>query len=185
MRRRSLALFAALAVAICAAPPARATLIRTVDLDALSSSADRIFRGSCVAVEATTASVAGTLVPATDYTFEVSEPLKGALGRLVTFRQVGVPGGGPRDLGRLGGLPVYAVGREYLLFLLPRSGAGLTSPSGAGQGAFAIEGNEARALSPRTIVGLPSDPSRPHAPTVRYDSLRDAVLDRLAREVTP
>ncbi len=122
--------------------------IRAADPDAqvtaalieLARSAERIFRGSCVEAKAETLELAGGRIAVTRYTFEVREHLKGpSSSPSLTFLQVGSPSGGERDLGRLAGLPVYRTGTEFVLFLLPESRAGLTSPSGAGEAAFTVD----------------------------------------------
>src|SRR5262245_41555356 len=104
----------------------------------LTASAARVFRGECVAAGAGTVDVAGARLPPTTYTFRVREHLKGRPHATITFRQLGAPGGGPRDLGRLADLPTYAPGSEYVLFLLPASRVGLTSPAGAAEGALLV-----------------------------------------------
>jgi len=128
---------AALSIA-CIAGAAGAAVMNSAPFASLVPSAERIFRGSCVAANPVVVHVAGARIPATEYTFQVSDPIAGcATGNLV-FRQVGRPGGGPMDLGALVGLPTYVPGREYVLLLVPPSRAGLCSPAGAGAGAFQI-----------------------------------------------
>lgn len=140
-------------------------------VDDLTSSASRIFRGICERVDTSSVAVAGARLPMTTYTFRVSERLKGSGGARLTFHQIGTPSGGPSDLGTLAGLPVYSVGHEYLLFLLPECRAGLTSPAGAAQGAFEILGERARALR-----DVPGDP-----PLDSYKNLREKILRRVRR----
>lgn len=140
-------------------------------LDDLATSASRIFRGICETVDTGSVVVAGARLPMTTYTFRVSERLKGSGGARLTFHQIGAPGGGPSDLGTLAGLPVYSVGHEYLLFLLPESRAGLTSPAGAAQGAFEILDEKARSLR-----DVPGDP---HLDS--YKNLRHEILRRVSR----
>jgi hypothetical protein len=117
--------------------PASSTLAR------LAGRAERVFRGRCLAAEIGTAEYAGTRIAATTYTFEVSEYLKGGGPGTLTFRQVGTPARELNDLGRVGGLPVYLPGTEYVIFLLPASRAGLTSPAGAARGVFLVSGDQA------------------------------------------
>jgi hypothetical protein len=158
----------------------------------MARSAGRVFRGHCATRAVSTIEVAGARLPVTTYTFRVGEHLKGGGGRTVTFRQVGTPEGGPRDLGRLVGLPVYAPGTEYVLFLLPPGRAGTTSPAGAAEGAFLVSGDQVVSL--RGAAERPS-PEPPTAPAARaaaapaaapspagaeelsYEALRRAVLD--------
>jgi hypothetical protein len=167
---------------------AHAWAILPTTLGDLTASAGRIFWGQCVAAKAETLQVAGAHIPVIIYTFRVSEYLKGAGPNTITFRQVGTREGGPRDLGRLAGLPVYVPGTEYVLFLLPESSAGLTSPAGAGQGAFVVSDGQVRGVHRGVGVPGPSAPidpgsqaAPPKAETMSYEELRRAVLDHLSR----
>jgi hypothetical protein len=175
---------------LCAAGAGARTHVPATLAD-LASSAATVFRGRCVAAEVETADVAGARVPVTVYTFDVADPLKGAPGRTITFRQVGAPEGGPRDLASHVGLPAYTPGLEYVLFLLPESGAGLTSPAGAGEGAFLVVGEEVHGVPAGPVppaattraAGAPAgrpEASRPPE-TMSYEALRRAVLDHVGR----
>jgi hypothetical protein len=135
----------------------------------MTRSAARVFRGHCVEAAPETVVLGGARFTVTRYTFRVGEHLKGRGGSTVTFRQLGLPGGGPRDLAVLVGLPRYAPGAEYVLFLLPESGAGLTSPAGATAGAFVVRDG--------SVVQV-GDPSASQA---TYESLRRQVLDEARR----
>src|SRR5262245_65586538 len=90
--------------------PALARTAKPATVAEMTTSAERVFRGHCTAVTVGTVDVAGARLPATTYTFHVDEHLKGRKVRTVTFRQLGTPDGGPRDLGRLAELPAYAAG---------------------------------------------------------------------------
>ncbi len=133
---------------LLASAPATAATRRASTVAELTSASARVFRGVCESVEVGEVTLAGARVPATTYTFRLSDTLKGRAGRTVTFRQAGVPAGGAADLGRLAGLPVYAPGHDYLLFLLPEGRLGLTSPAGAAEGAFEILAGAAVPLGP-------------------------------------
>src|SRR5213592_387270 len=85
------------------------TLMPTTVAD-LTRSAAHVFRGQCVAAQVGTAEIAGARIPVTTYTFRVREHLKGVGPDTLTFRQIGTPKRGPRDLGRLAGLPGASVG---------------------------------------------------------------------------
>lgn len=160
------------AILLCLLAPATATATaatrRASSVAELTAASARVFRGTCESVEIGAVSLAGARIPVTTYTFRLSEALKGGGGRTVTFRQAGVPGGGAADLGRLAGLPVYAPGHDYLLFLLPEGRLGLTSPAGAAEGAFEIVAGAA--------VPLGSSAGRPARPwkDLRLDVLREA-----------
>jgi hypothetical protein len=100
------------------------------------------------------------------------------------FRQVGTPDGGPRDLGRLVGLPIYATGTEYVLFLLPESAARVTSPAGAGDGAFIVSGDAVRGVHADAFTPAPRAAGASDATAIdsmSYDELRRAVLTELGR----
>lgn len=154
----------------------------------LAQSAARVFRGHCARARTSTIVVGGARLAATTYTFAVREHLKGSRRRRVTFRQVGAPGGGPRDLGGLVGLPTYVPGTEYVLFLLPRGSAGLTSPAGAAEGAFVVREGNVRALRGGRVAGAgaglrtASPSAESSAPeTLSYEALRRAVREALVR----
>jgi len=181
--RVRLAMVLTLTVASAQAGPMAMTVPR-VTLPGLTASAGRIFRGVCLSAEVGTVEYAGARIAATTYTFDVRESLKGGSGRTVTFRQVGTPGGGARDLGRAAGLPVYAPGGEYVIFLLPESKARLTSPAGASRGALLVSGEDVvvppdlAGLTPTPLRGLHSEPI-PSGERVPYRSVRDAILASL------
>jgi hypothetical protein len=152
----------------------------------MTRSAAHVFRGQCVSAVAGTADVAGARIAVTTYTFRASEHLKGRGKGTMVFRQVGTADGGPRDLGRLVGLPVYAPGTEYVLFLLPESTAHVTSPAGAGDGAFVVVGDAVRGVhaDPGAPVGrgAATNVDGPTAlDTMPYETLRQAVLAESGR----
>ena len=115
---------------------AAATTILPLDLAALTSAADRVFKGTVVA---TRSGRDGRGLPATWTTFAVEESLKGTLPRTIEIKQIGTDA--PLADGaiyRVPALPHYQVGDEVILFLHPDSAAGFTSPVGLGQGRFRI-----------------------------------------------
>jgi hypothetical protein len=167
------------AYARMATPPPLATMVRD---------AARIFRGHCMSARPDTIEIAGARLPVTVYRFRVGEHLKGGAAHTVTFRQLGAAGGGRRDLGRLVGLPVYAPGSEYVLFLLPASAVGMTSPAGAGDGAFAVEGEQVRGVrahpesaSPTSHAAQTIGAAIAPGEAMSYESLRGAIRAELAR----
>jgi len=134
-------------------------------VQSFAQSSARIFRGRCVAAEPVAVRIPGGTVAATRYSFDVVEGLKGVAGtRRTSFVQVGDRAGGPRDLCRLAGLPTYTPGSEYVLFLLPESQRGLTSPAGAAEGAFLVAGDR--------MVWLPGA----HGATLRARPIRGPRL---------
>lgn len=152
---------------------AAATMQTSAGVSTMTAGAARVFRGHCESATTEIVEVAGAHLPVTTYTFRVAEHLKGKAVHTVTFRQVGRPDGGPRDLGRLAGLPVYAPGTEYVLFLLPASRIGLTSPAGAADGAFVVRGKRVHRMA-GARPGPRRDTDDAEEPT-SYESLRKAV----------
>lgn len=146
----------------------------TFSVAELTKSAERIFRGRCVAAQPATADLKGRPLAATAYTFDVSDYLKGNGPRRLTFRQVGTPARETSDLGRIAGLTVFSPGVEYVVFLRPESKAGLTSAAGRGRGVLLVTGE--------TVQAADSDgrTPAPGAETIPYQALRRAVLQVLA-----
>lgn len=161
--RRGTAVAAVLVLAALAClPAAAATAAGSLEtVTELARSADRVFRGRCLEVTEGEAVVGGVRLPVTVYTFRVLDPIEGASGDTLSFRQVGRPQGGPGDLGELAGLPRYEPGGEYVLFLLPDSRAGLTSPAGAAEGAFTIDGDRAVQIPAAHALGRPAAAGNP------------------------
>ena len=120
-----------------------AASVRLANLRDLVEQADRIFVGTCLSVE----SKVTNNIPFTTYTFEVVEQIKGVNTDTVTVRQFGLTK--PMPLGEglalapiIQGMPQYKERHEYLLFLVPESPIGLSSPAGLFQGAFVSTGTE-------------------------------------------
>ncbi len=118
-----------------------------MNLAEMSSAADRVVVGICTAREEgeLPSSPGGPPVRFTQYTFQVTDNLKGNAGQTLTIRQVrlggrSIPGAGEPPL-RSGRplLPDYQPGQEVLLFLGPDSSLGLTSPVGLDQAVFDVE----------------------------------------------
>src|SRR5688572_31486886 len=76
-------------------------------------------------------------------TFEVREVLKGSIGPTHEIKQVG--GALPDDSlqYRVLGVPSFAEGESYVVFLAGKSSAGFSSPMGLSQGRFRIQGEKA------------------------------------------
>ncbi|MBI3940047.1 MAG: hypothetical protein HY315_04375 [Acidobacteria bacterium] len=141
--RYFLFLLALLAVGI----PAYATSVRAVELDELVGSSDQIFLGRVVEVRQGT--LAGFDLNYTEYTFAVSDWIKGGSGDTLKVRQLGRGAGAPV----LPGIPAYKKGAEILLFIHRPSRIGLTSPVGMDQGYYPVEkdGNGDRTVHLRTM----------------------------------
>ncbi|NIR51917.1 hypothetical protein GWO43_25420 [candidate division KSB1 bacterium] len=114
------------------------------NLKELVTIADRVFIGKCISVQGTEVQLSGGKIYATEYTFEVSESLKGSVGDVITFRQYGLSK--PKQVGdelmyygKIPAMPTYNENEAYMLFLGRDSKLGLTSPVGLFQGAFSIQ----------------------------------------------
>ena len=115
-------------------PPLEATSVRIVNLEEMVQQADRVFRGRCLSVRSVEA-VSG--FPAVEYTFEVTEGVKGTrTGESMVFRQLQANRNGLRGIA---GIPVYKEGQDLLVFLHGDSRLGLTSPVGFSQGVFRVQ----------------------------------------------
>ncbi|MFQ5674599.1 MAG: hypothetical protein ACE5G1_01775 [bacterium] len=120
-----------------------ATTVRHYDLLGIVAKSERIFVGKCLSVEERELEFPRGSIWYTEYTFLVSERIKGSVGQTITFRQYGLTK--PRRLdddtilyNHPIGMPIYEVDQEYMLFLLGDSKLGLTGPVGLFQGAFLI-----------------------------------------------
>ncbi len=103
-------------------PPLGATSIRLASLEEMVQFADRVFRGRCLATRVVPGVVG---MEAMEYTFEVSEGVKGTeTGQRIVFRQVLAPRRGMRGIA---GMPSYHEGQDLLMFLHGDSQLGLTS----------------------------------------------------------
>jgi hypothetical protein len=151
-----------------------ATVRFETSLPDLIRPAAHVIRGRCTSATEGRVVLGGAALRATSYTFEVLEYLKGSGPATFTFRQIGSRVPLAHDLGRLAGLPVYAPGDEYVLFLLPNSTAGLTSPSGAGAGALRVDGDVAIPMT-GAISGIGPTTATHGLGGIRREALRAAV----------
>jgi hypothetical protein len=142
-----------LALMIATGPGDAHHAVLRFNLEEMTVTADRIFVGTCVAVEESVNTIAQGEMPVTSYTFEVERVVKGRLPRRLTFRQLGHPS--HRAIGKGGeltshgqavnadrfihGMGEYRPGDRVLLFLIPNYlGGRITYPVGLYQGAFFI-----------------------------------------------
>ncbi len=134
-----------LALALLFALPAMATSILPVNLVDLAKDSERIFEGTCTAIEHTTVlDRTGQLeIPATRYTFKLIDALKGVAvdEKTVTLSQLGKFQDGRQFLAtpEMLNLPGYKIGETYLLFIDKKGVTGLASPIGMPQGVFAVK----------------------------------------------
>jgi hypothetical protein len=124
-----------------------------MNLEELATRAPRIVAGVCTAQQdgEMVVGAKGETLAYIEYTFRVTDVIKGNVGETLTIRQVnlgrkpasGAPGldGGtvarPRPYNPVP-LPQYQVGQEVMLFLTEDSELGLTSPLGMQQGVFDV-----------------------------------------------
>ena len=149
--RRAMTALALAFVLGTAVPRADATVVLRLPLARMAREAGRIVHGTVVEVRAGR-DEAG--LPATWVTLAVARTVKGPAVRHLTLKQFGaaepLPDG---TVGRIAGLPRYAVGEEVVLFLRPESGRGFTSPVGLGQGTYRVSRGAAGARVRRDTPG--------------------------------
>lgn len=124
--------------------PGQATRMLHRNLMEIVEISKRVFVGRCSSVnEGAIEFDNGGKLYYTEYTFEVSESIKGRVGSSITFRQLGLRNPIQIDATRaslqhIPGMPMYRENEEYMLFLIGDSRLGLTTPVGLFQGAFTI-----------------------------------------------
>lgn len=140
-------LFAALLTAV---PLAQATTVKHFDLDRMTASAARVFRGTVTDVRPGTVFVGGSHLATTTYRFRVVEVFKGTFPTTkgnVAYAEITMIGtpkieadrAGARHLSFFRDMPRLERGRDYLLFLTAESRVALSSPVGLAQGTFDID----------------------------------------------
>ena len=132
----SIRLLSSLLLLLLSGTAVRATSVRAIELDELVGGSYQIFLGRVVAIDQGT--VPGFHRPYVQYTFAVSDWVKGGSGQTLQIRQLGRSG-----VALLPGLPVYKKGQETLLFVHKPSAIGLTSPVGMQQGLYPVEKDSA------------------------------------------
>jgi hypothetical protein len=134
--------------AVLSAPAVAASLVH-LNLEQLSSRAERIFRGTVIAVESESVKAGGSELPVVVYRLKVDDMFKGEFDTsrddvVVQVRMLGAskraqPGAnGQQRLSALPELPTLRMGEQYLLFVTKESAIGLSAPVGLGQGTFKI-----------------------------------------------
>lgn len=144
--------FALLALMILTAPQLSATMVQQMDLAQMSQQADKIFRGTVVAIVPGTVTVGGAELPTVTYRIEVSETFKGEVPvvkdgvRIAEVTMLGIPKDTPQNgllrVSMLPDLPALAEGGEYLLMTTQPSALGLSTTVGLGQGCFDVFSHE-------------------------------------------
>lgn len=134
-----LRLFAAIALLAILGAPAGAASVRLLALDEIIDGAALSFEGKCVE-NRTERDSNGFIVTYT--TFAVKESLKGEVGTTHTIKQIGGVLASEGISYKVDGVPSFAVGQDYVLFLHGVSKIGFSSPVGLGQGRFMIQRDE-------------------------------------------
>ena len=124
---------------------ATATSVLPVSLQRMAQTAEMIFHGTAIGNEVRLDPASGRV--ATYTSFKVIEVIKGNPGATHTIKQIGgqLPGSNVRLM--IHGVPRFAVGEEYVIFLPKASSLGFASPIGLSQGKFGI-----RKLNGETVV---------------------------------
>ena len=115
---------------------ANATSVRPLGLDEMTVASNTIFQGRCI--ENRSEREVNTKLIVTYTTFEVGETIKGKLGPIHVIKQIGGTLKNENASFSVEGVPTFAVGEEYVVFLTGVSSAGFSSPLGLGQGRFSI-----------------------------------------------
>jgi len=168
-----------LALLLAVAFPAAATMVLPVDLDRMIGDARVAFEGTCTGNR--TARDPQTHLIVTYTTFAVHDVLKGDVGATYEIKQLGGElEGGMRY--KVEGIPKFAVGQDYVVFLAGVSKAGFSSPIGLSQGRFVVtpgadgpEVSNGRDLKQMT-AGIP-EAELP--PGLRQQAKRGGRVDRL------
>ena len=115
---------------------ATATSVLPVSLQRMAQTAEMIFHGTAIGNEVRLDPASGRV--ATYTSFKVIEVIKGNPGATHTIKQIGgqLPGSNVRLM--IHGVPRFAVGEEYVIFLPKASSLGFASPIGLSQGKFDI-----------------------------------------------
>jgi hypothetical protein len=172
-----------LAAMFAAAPPARATSVKHFDLDRMTASAARVFRGTVTDIRPGTVRIGGADLATTTYRLRVVESFKGTFATVkgVAYAEITMIGSHKAEAARAGArhislfrdVPRLERGRDYLLFLTAESKVALSSPVGLAQGCFDIDtASPTQATANRTgNAGLAAGIKGP----VPYDNLAARV----------
>jgi hypothetical protein len=135
-------LIAFAAAAVLSAGLAHSASVRPLPLDEIIDGAATSFEGTCLE-NRTERDSNGFIVTYT--TFAVKDVLKGVVGDTHTIKQLGGVLQSEGIAYKVDGVPSYAVGQEYVVFLHGVSKIGFSSPVGFGQGSFRVQRDEAGA----------------------------------------
>ena len=190
MNKRVSILLSMMAGAVLSVSTASATSLEQLNLNDLSTRADKIFRGTVLDVEQGLIEAGGGELPAVTYRIKVDEMIKGSADvvkgdeSFVEIRMVGsikesVEQDGVMRFSVFRDVPKLQPGSDYVLFMTPRSDIGLSVTVGLGQGAFSIvpTSKDDMAVNQFNNLGLGMGADGP----VTYDSLKAAIFDAMGR----
>ena len=129
---------------IALAGPAGAASVRPLGLDEIIDGATTAFQGTCT--ENRTELDPQTNMVVTYTTFSVQDVLKGNVLATHTIKQIGGTLPGENLVYRVPGVPTFAVGQDYVVFLAGVSGSGFSSPIGLEQGRFTVRAEGAKLM---------------------------------------
>jgi hypothetical protein len=147
-KRSGKALLTALSLFI--AGQVHAAMMLQLDLQELTSRADKIFRGTVIGVQEGTIQAGGGELPTVTYRIAVDEMFKGEATTVkgdqavVEIRMVGsleidkADESGKIHFSPFREVPRLSTGSDYVLFTTPESSIGLSMTVGLGQGAFRV-----------------------------------------------
>ncbi len=115
---------------------AHAASVRPMLLDEIIDTAAIAFQGTCTGNRSERDAQTNFIVTYT--TFEVRDVIKGNALATHVIKQIGGSLAGSGETFQVKGVPKFAVGEEYVVFLAGVSSAGFSSPIGLGQGQFQV-----------------------------------------------
>jgi len=123
-------------LAVFTALPALATSVLPLDLAQIIDQSTTAFQGTVVDTRTGKDPQTGMLVTMT--TFRVDDLLKGHVPETYTIKQLGGEDSSTGIRFKAIGVPTFAVGQAYVVFMAGVSSAGFSSPIGLGQGRFEV-----------------------------------------------
>lgn len=138
------------ALGLLVAGQVHAAMMLQLDLQDLTSRADKIFRGTVIGIKEGTIEAGGGELPAVTYRIAVNEMFKGTPTEVkgneavVEIRMVGsleidkADENGNIHFSPFREVPRLSMGSDYVLFTTPASSIGLSVTVGLGQGAFSV-----------------------------------------------
>lgn len=156
-KRSALALFTSLVLLMMG--QAHATMMLQLNLQELTSRADKIFSGTVIGVKEGTISAGGGELPTVTYRIAVDEMFKGDATEVkgseavVEVRMIGslevdkTDANGNTHFSAFRDVPRLSVGSDYVLFTTPESAIGLSVTVGFGQGAFSVYSDDGESMA--------------------------------------